>query len=205
MFGIPIGFFMKKAEITRQIILEKAFELIYTKGYQTTSIDEIIATTKVTKGAFYYHFKNKDQMGVAIINDILKPTMQNTFINPLKATQNPTVEIYNLIKSLLFDIPFLKTEFGCPFGNLAQEMTPWNTEFANALSELLIGWQQTLEQCIDKGKQNGTISENVNPQQVAFFVMSGYWGIRNFGKVYNSSNCYVSYLKELKFYLNSLT
>jgi hypothetical protein len=43
---------MKKSAATRLMILQKAFELIYAKGYQTTSIDDIIATTKVTKGAF---------------------------------------------------------------------------------------------------------------------------------------------------------
>jgi TetR/AcrR family transcriptional repressor of nem operon len=66
---------MSKAANTRITILQKAFELIYSKGYQTTSIDDIIATTQVTKGAFYYHFKTKDEMGVAIIEEILKPTM----------------------------------------------------------------------------------------------------------------------------------
>ncbi|GAA6766408.1 hypothetical protein AAFH68_23500 [Flavobacterium sp. CGRL1] len=50
---------MSKAVNTRLTILHKAFELIYTKGYQTTSVDEIIATTQVTKGAFYYHLKIK--------------------------------------------------------------------------------------------------------------------------------------------------
>jgi len=33
--------------------------------------------------------------------------------------------------------------------------------------------------------------------------MSGYWGIRNFGKVYNDNRCYHAYLKELKVYLNN--
>ena len=63
---------MSKAAATRHDILEKAFQIIYTKGYQTTSVDEIIAATKVTKGAFYYHFRNKDEMGVAIINEIVR-------------------------------------------------------------------------------------------------------------------------------------
>ncbi len=34
--------------------------------------------------------------------------------------------------------------------------------------------------------------------------MSGYWGIRNFGKLYNSKDCYKLYLKELKLYLATL-
>jgi TetR/AcrR family transcriptional repressor of nem operon len=195
---------MTKASATRHTILEKAFEIIYTKGYQTTSIDEIIATTKVTKGAFYYHFKTKDEMGLAIINEIVKPTMQEAFISPLKDAENPIKQIYDMTKALLLENPFLKVEYGCPAGNLTQEMTPWNVEFGNALSELVLEWQQTMESCIKSGKANGTVRENVNPQQVAYFIMSSYWGIRNFGKVYNSADCYHSYLKELKIYLNNL-
>lgn len=195
---------MTKASATRHTILEKAFEIIYTKGYQTTSIDEIIATTKVTKGAFYYHFKTKDEMGLAIINEIVKPTMQDAFIKPLQDAINPIEQIYDMTKALLLENPFLKVEYGCPAGNLTQEMTPWNVEFGKALSELILEWQQTIENCIDSGKANGTVREYVNPQQVAYFIMSGYWGIRNFGKVYNSADCYHSYLKELKIYLNNL-
>jgi TetR/AcrR family transcriptional repressor of nem operon len=195
---------MTKASSTRHAILEKAFEIIYTKGYQATSIDEIIATTKVTKGAFYYHFKTKDEMGLAIINEIVKPTMQNTFIKPLQDAENPIKEIYDMTKALLLDNPFLKLEYGCPAGNLVQEMTPWNVEFGKALSQLILEWQQTIENCIKKGKAKGAIRKNVNTQQVAYFIMSSYWGIRNFGKVYNSAECYRSYLKELKIYLHNL-
>jgi len=195
---------MKKASATRYTILQKAFELIYTKGYQTTSIDEIIATTKVTKGAFYYHFKTKDEMGLAIINEILKPTMKNDFIKPLQDAKNPIKEIYNMTKGLLLENPFLKLEYGCPAGNLTQEMTPWNVEFGKALAELTLEWQQTIENSVKCAKKNGLIRDGVDPQQVAYFIMSGYWGIRNFGKVYNNTDCYHSYLKELKIYLNSL-
>ena len=195
---------MTKASTTRNTILQKAFELIYTKGYQTTSIDEIIATTKVTKGAFYYHFKTKDEMGLAIINEILKPTMKNDFIKPLQNAKNPIKENYDMTKALLLENPFLKLEYGCPAGNLTQEMTPWNIEFGKALAELTLEWQQTIENSIKIAKENGTVRDSVNPQQVAYFIMSGYWGIRNFGKVYNNTDCYHSYLKELKIYLNSL-
>ena len=55
---------MGNAAATKYVILEKAFELIYEKGYQATSIDDIIAKTKVTKGAFFYNFKNNTQIRV---------------------------------------------------------------------------------------------------------------------------------------------
>lgn len=85
---------MKKSEATRLNILRKAFELIYEKGYQTTSVDEIIATTQVTKGAFYYHFKTKDEMGLAIINELMRSSFQDTFIDPFQVSENPLDTIY---------------------------------------------------------------------------------------------------------------
>lgn len=195
---------MSKAANTRLTILQKAFELIYTKGYQATSIDDIIATTKVTKGAFFYHFKNKDEMGLAIINEVVKPTVFDSFITPMQESTDPVKDIYLMTKALLFDTPFLKPEYGCPAGNLAQEMTPWNTDFADALAAVIGQWQQTLEDAIKSARAGRLIRRDVNPKQVALFIMSGYWGIRSLGKVYNSTDCYNPYLKELKRYLNGL-
>ncbi|MEL5901306.1 TetR/AcrR family transcriptional regulator [Elizabethkingia anophelis subsp. anophelis] len=195
---------MKKAEATRLMILQKAFELIYVKGYQTTSIDDIIATTQVTKGAFYYHFKTKDEMGLAIINEILKPTLTNSFIEPLQTEENPLDAIYNLMDNLLMKNDFLKVEYGCPASNFTQEMTPWNSEFNKALNELTQEWTKAITATIERGKKSGTIRKDVNAKQVTIFVMSGYWGIRNLGKLENSKKVYVSYLKQLKIYLDSL-
>jgi TetR/AcrR family transcriptional repressor of nem operon len=195
---------MSKAANTRLNILHKAFELIYTKGYQTTSIDEIIATTQVTKGAFYYHFKTKDEMGVAIIEEILKPTMQEQFIKPTEASQDPIEDFYNMISYLLLEDPFLQVKYGCPVGNLTQEMTPWNTKFSEALSELVDLWKATIINSIEKGKEAGLIRKDVIGEQVAFFILSGYWGIRNFGKLQNDNSSYLVYLKEFKEYLNGL-
>lgn len=92
---------MKKAEITRSTILNKAFDLIYTNGYRATSIDEILATTKVTKGAFYYHFKNKDEMGIAMVEEILKPRLSSKFVALLGREDSPQNAIYALMQHLL--------------------------------------------------------------------------------------------------------
>ncbi|HLP52599.1 MAG TPA: TetR/AcrR family transcriptional regulator [Chitinophagales bacterium] len=195
---------MSKASTTRLAILQKAFELIYTKGYQTTSIDDILATTKVTKGAFYYHFKNKDEMGVAMINELMKPALTAGFIEPLQQFENPLEAIYSLMHSLLMKNDFLKVEYGCPAANFTQEMTPWNADFSKVLNELTQQWIKVMSAAIEKGKKEGHVRKDVNAKQVTLFVMSGYWGIRNFGKLENSNKVYLPYLKELKSYLHSL-
>jgi len=195
---------MKKAEATRLNILHKAFELIYVNGYQTTSIDDIIATTKVTKGAFYYHFKTKDEMGVAIIEEILKPTLTGSFIIPLQKKENPLEAIYDLMYDLLMKNEFMKVEYGCPASNFTQEMTPWNADFNKALNDLTRQWTKIMTASIETGKKNGYVRKDVNAKQVTMFIMSGYWGIRNFGKLENTKKAYLPYLKQLKIYLSSL-
>lgn len=195
---------MKKAEATRQNILQKSFDLIYARGYQNASIDEILATTQVTKGAFYYHFKNKDEMGLAIINELMKPALTKSFIDPLQNPENPLDAIYNLMYHLLIENDLLKVEYGCPAANFTQEMTPWNEDFSKALNEIAQEWIKIMTSVIENGKKSGYIRKDVNAKQVTFFVMSGYWGIRNFGKLENSKKVYLPYLKELKGYLNTL-
>ncbi len=195
---------MKKAEATRLTILQKAFELIYSQGYQATSIDDILASTKVTKGAFYYHFNNKDQMGLAIIEELMKPALTESFLLPMQETETPLDAIYSLMYHLLMENPFLKVEYGCPAGNLAHEMAPWNLDFSAAISGITHQWMKALTTALEKGKKTGHVKRGVNARQVTMFIMSGYWGVRNFGKLENSTQAYQLYLKGLKGYLDTL-
>lgn len=194
---------MKKSEATRLNILQKAFELIYVKGYQTTSVDEIIATTQVTKGAFYYHFKTKDEMGLAIINELLINNFKSTFIEPLKNSDHPLESIYKLMYGILMENYFLKVEYGCPASNFTQEMAPWNIEFTKALNTLSAHWENAIIECIETGKKNGSVKADTDAKEIAVFVMSGYWGVRNLGKLENSKSVYLIYLKGLKTYFKS--
>jgi TetR/AcrR family transcriptional repressor of nem operon len=195
---------MNKAAVTRLGILQKAFELIYENGYQTTSVDDIIAKTKVTKGAFYYHFETKDEMALAIIREILTPSPIDGFAETFKNAKDPNKEIYSMIKYLLFENPMLLAKYGCPIGNLTQELAPWHKEVSKALNLLTLRWRTILSSTIKSGIQSGYYRSNVNPDAVCDFIISGYWGIRNLGKLDNSTKCYNTYLKEFKNYLNSL-
>ncbi|MBS7563981.1 TetR/AcrR family transcriptional regulator [Mucilaginibacter sp. Bleaf8] len=194
---------MSKGATTRLNILQKAFELIYRKGYQATSIDEIIATTQVTKGAFFYHFKNKDDMGLAMINEVMYPGMYQAMIQPLINAGNPVSELYEMMKALLIGNPFFVVRYGCPAINLIEEMSPLSESFNQALAKLSTQWQKAIETCLDNGKKAGKIKAITNAEQVSYFIMSGYGGIRNLGKIYGAA-CYTAYLQEFRNYLNGL-
>jgi len=196
---------MKKSQETRRQILQTAFELIYSKGYQTTSVDEIIARTKVTKGAFYYHFRTKDEMGLAILNELLRPTFTAQFIEPLESSENALESIYHLLYTILMEDSFMTVASGCPASNFTQEMAPWNTEFTGTLNGLSKDWEQAMAEAVEKSKEKGLIRKETDAGELAVFVLSGYWGVRNLGKLENSKEVYQVFLRGLKSYFNSLS
>ena len=52
----------KYPEETVQRILEIAFHLFTTKGYEKTSIQDIVDALGMSKGAIYHHFKSKEEI-----------------------------------------------------------------------------------------------------------------------------------------------
>ncbi len=195
---------MKKSAITRQMLLQNAFELIYIKGYQATSIDEVIATTNVTKGAFFYHFQNKENMGLALIKEFMQSKIGETMLSPLLTSEDPLENVYNLMHHLLLDSPIMQAKYGCPTHNLIQEMAPINPAFKQALLALNEQTQKMFLSILETAKLKGKIRQNVDCQQVVLFISVGYAGIRNLGKLYDDDTHYHNYLALLKDYLNGL-
>lgn len=193
---------MSKAAATRQTILQKAFGLVYRNGFQATSIDMIIATTQVTKGAFFYHFKNKDEMGLALVNEVIRPTMEETFIRLLPDTGHPADNIYAMMKYLLQTAPF-QVQYGCPVVNLVNEVAATNDSLHQALCAVMSQCLLVVRRSVQRGQAMGHIRDDVDAAQVADFIMISYSGIRNMGKLFGAA-CYQTYLKELKRYLQQL-
>ncbi|RIV31640.1 TetR/AcrR family transcriptional regulator [Flagellimonas lutimaris] len=189
---------MNKAQQTRKYILETAFSLVYENGFQSTSIDKIIAETNVTKGAFYYHFKNKEEMGMAIINEILTVSINENLVKPLANHGQKAEVIYQTIKNFMLSISDRQLRLGCPTNNMIQEMAPLNTTFARALLSIIENWKQKLSEAIIEGQKDGSISPNQDAVVLAAFIISSYEGARTLGKLYKSFEYYNFYLKQLK-------
>jgi AcrR family transcriptional regulator len=59
-----------KAEATRRNLVAAARELFGRKGYAATSVDEVVRHAGVTKGAMYHHFKDKDDLFRAVVEEV---------------------------------------------------------------------------------------------------------------------------------------
>ncbi len=61
----------EEAEQTRQAILLAALDLFSEKGYSKTTFDEIAKHINLTKGAVYWHFRNKPDLLIALIREVI--------------------------------------------------------------------------------------------------------------------------------------
>lgn len=59
---------VKDAEVRRNEILDEAEELFVTKGYNNTTIVDILNKVGIAKGTFYYYFKSKEE----VMNEIIR-------------------------------------------------------------------------------------------------------------------------------------
>jgi TetR/AcrR family transcriptional regulator, transcriptional repressor for nem operon len=194
---------MSKAALTRSDILGKAFTLMYQKGYQATSIDEIIARTKVTKGAFFHHFSNKEEMGLAVIDEIMYPGLLPYMKNALNRTGDIRVNLYTMMEDLLLHNSFFKVEYGCPAVNMIEEMAPLNRSFKKGLAGIMKQWHSAIRSALMQAQERKSLHGKFDAGQVATYIISGYAGIRNTGKLLGR-RVYHDYLAEFKIYLDRL-
>ncbi len=192
-----------KAAITRKRILDKAFQKIYQKGYQSTSIDHILKEMNVTKGAFYYHFKNKKEMGLAVVKEVVYPRLFRLLIEPMENCENPKERLVDVLETAFSEMMDIELTYGCPTNNLIVEMTPVDPDFQKLFRNILDKWKLTLRDAFEKGKEKGYVKDSTNSEYLAQYIIVGYEGLRGLGKVYQNWNYYYQYLAELEEYLKA--
>ena len=65
----------KQPDITRDRILDAAFQEIHKYGFQAASLSNILDRTGLTKGALYHHFPDKDRLGHAVIEEVIREAL----------------------------------------------------------------------------------------------------------------------------------
>lgn len=76
------------SEATREGLIDSALRLFFERGYSRTSLDDVVAATRVTKGALYHHFEGKRALFEAVY-DRLGQQMQHRVTTAAAAADNP--------------------------------------------------------------------------------------------------------------------
>jgi len=110
------------AGAARQKLLEASVSLVRTKGYASTTVDDICAAAGVTKGAFFHHFRNKEALGIAAADYWSEMTGAFFAAAPYHKHKDPLNRVLGYIdfrKAILIGkVP----EFTCLVGTMVQEV-----------------------------------------------------------------------------------
>ncbi len=167
-----------KRMATMNRLLVTGLELFYKSGYYNTSIDDILKELSLSKGAFYYHFKSKEDYLLQIINNLLVPKIYSMLIEPIEGHENPLLDIGNCFEEALETAVHNDLDYGFVLNNFICEFNGRNEVVMQRLNDILRVWEVNLVSAIQKGKFNGYIDRHVDSEGVAVFLMSSFLGIR---------------------------
>lgn len=157
---------------TRERLLQAAYREVYRSGFQSTGIDTILAATNVTKGALYYHFKSKDALGHAIVEEVVAGITRDRWLSPLERSKgkdsiDALIGIVQAIPSRPRDV-----KSGCPLLNLAQEMSQLDEQFRKRLHKIFQSWQEAIAVVLRRGQSEGTVRRDLIPEETAGFMIA---------------------------------
>ena len=175
-------------ETSRERILQTAFREFYRYGFQGGSLNRIVEESGLTKGALFHHFAGKQELGYAVVDEVIWPQFKAMWIDPLEHSQDPIKEIKRLMVHMADEGPGtnMSVTQGCPLNNLSQEMSPLDEEFRRRLEKIYGAWRLAVKNALMRGMKAGTVRKDVSPLKVAAFIVAALSGI--IGVVKNSQD-----------------
>jgi TetR/AcrR family transcriptional repressor of nem operon len=126
-------------------LLDAALSIIRTKGYSATTVDELCATAGVTKGAFFHHFKSKDELGVAAAEHWSEKTGALFAEAPYHDHADPLDRVLGYVAFRKTLLQGGVSEFTCLVGTMVQETYETIPAIRDACERSISGHAATLE------------------------------------------------------------
>jgi TetR/AcrR family transcriptional regulator, transcriptional repressor for nem operon len=189
-------------ERTRQVLLQAAFREVYRSGFQSASLDTILAATGVTKGALYYHFGSKEVLGHAVVEEVIADITREKWLRPLQNSTDPIATLIAIVRGTSFRAEDIR--YGCPLNNLAQEMSPLDKDFRKRLAKVFDDWQEGVASALMRGQAVGMVRRDLNAGQAASFLIATYEGYTSLAKNAQDANVLKLGVKNIIGWLRSL-
>ena len=190
--------------LTRKKMLEAAFAEIHKNGFQAASLSQILAETGLTKGALYHYFPDKKALGLAVVEEVIRPSMAAMMFAPLLETERPLAALQALLQSKAAINEPTMVMLGCPLNNLMQEMSPVDETFRVRLNALFQDWVDVVAAALKRGQKAGEVRPDVAADETAFFIVSALEGCIGMSKNTQSVTAFRGCLTQLGSYLETL-
>jgi AcrR family transcriptional regulator len=191
-------------ERTRDRLLQAGFREVYRSGFQSASIDTILAATNVTKGALYYHFESKEALGHAIVEEVVATFHRDRWLVPLQRStdKDPIDALIGIVRAIPTQPRDIKG--GCPLVNLAQEMSQLDEQFRKRLESIFHAWQEAVAMTLRRGQSQGTVRLDLVPEDAANFLIAMVEGYEVLAKNAQDAKVWNAGIRNIVAWLNSL-
>lgn len=155
----------------RARILEAASSLICQRGYQQTSVDDVIREAGLCgKGHFYHYFKSKEELGYAVVQYRFEQFAEEG----LAILRNPMVDPFERLEQFIDAEVEAHAEQecrgGCPFANLANELADDHEGFRKQLATVFERWSGQLQSVLWEARPQ--LRDDVDIGRMARFIIA---------------------------------
>ena len=195
---------MKLAQDSKSKLLSAALQVIRTKGYAATTVEDICQHAGVTKGSFFHHFKTKDELALAAIEH------WNTMTGAYFASasyHNAKDPLDRLLGYVAFRGAILTGElpdYTCLLGTLVQETYSTHPDIRAACDAGTAAHIAELTRDIELAKKRYTPRASWSANSVGYFIQSVLQGAFIFAKARQSPEVIQESLAHLRRFLELL-
>lgn len=147
----------------KQEIIRMAREMIHSKGYQATSINDIMVAATIGKGQFYHYFSSKHDLGLAVVEDLVKDWHNQLIVGILHSSDDPITKLNQMIKWAETSHAEMEIKYGCAMGNLAIEMSAQDEEFRVQIEEFFKQWVDSVAEILREMIKNQQLEDTMDP------------------------------------------
>ena len=194
----------RQTDLTREKLLQAAFCEIHRHGFQAASIAKILQDTGLTKGALYHHFPTKQELGLAVVDEVVRARLEELIFRRLRESEQPVETLLLVIDDLSQRMDADAVVLGCPLNNLMQEMSPLDESFKTRLNDILSTWCRVVEDALARGQAAGVLRADVDCHAAALFIVSASEGCIGIAKSMQSPAGFALCTRQLQCYVRSL-
>jgi AcrR family transcriptional regulator len=171
----------------RRKILDAAFSMFQSRGFNGTSMQDLMKAIEVTGGALHHHFPTKSSLALAVFAERVAPAVRDTWIRPVQAAPSFGQGIQTVFADIIGSIDARGSTAGCPLNNLAMELSLTDPEFRQAATGIFREWQDALGECLHATRAGSKMSKAAR-RDVAGFIVASYSGAMSLAKAEQSTS-----------------
>jgi TetR/AcrR family transcriptional repressor of nem operon len=165
---------MAKANVKEQI-LTASVQLLHSKGFNATSVQDITDAAGVPKGSFYNHFTSKEALGLEVLQRYIDGVGELAAVLRDRALA-PRQRLQQYFERMIAGNAANDYQFGCMLGNFSTELSNQIPAMRTAMRAAFGGSTALLTTVIAEGQQDGSIGAGLAAADLAGFVDDAWQG-----------------------------